>query len=350
MDGTINTPDGCVELKWSYFIPVGAGLENVDSVCYANSVLQCLTYTPPLANYLLGGEHSRTCQERFCMMCTMEEHVWQVLANPGCVVQPDAVLSQLNLTGEQFRLGVAEDAHKFLKATVEAMEQSCSLNGQRVDASVLFEGRLQATTTCQSCGTRSNDVRSYKDITLSIEDVDSVRQALRRHFQSRTKSGYRCWKCQRTCQVSKDMALQDLSNVLVLRLKRVDRRRRKNTKYVRYPEVLNMRPFMAHPSGAPELYHLYGVLVHSGCSADNGHFFSHVKASDGRWYKMDDESVSSSESFLKQKAYLLFYIRSPNPAQKRDRDEDVQESSSARKRARNGATQSSSRLRRARTV
>ncbi len=42
--------------------PVGAGLHNVGNTCFLNAGLQCLTHTPPLANYLLSGEHSQTCE------------------------------------------------------------------------------------------------------------------------------------------------------------------------------------------------------------------------------------------------------------------------------------------------
>ena len=37
---------------------VGAGLQNMGNTCYLNASLQCLTYTPPLANYMLSREHS----------------------------------------------------------------------------------------------------------------------------------------------------------------------------------------------------------------------------------------------------------------------------------------------------
>nr|GEU85376.1 ubiquitin carboxyl-terminal hydrolase 16-like [Tanacetum cinerariifolium] len=38
-----------------------SGLMNCGNSCYANAVLQCLTYTPPLNAYLLQGLHSKAC-------------------------------------------------------------------------------------------------------------------------------------------------------------------------------------------------------------------------------------------------------------------------------------------------
>ena len=55
-------PGNKLTLKWERVYRVGAGLHNLGNTCFLNSTVQCLTYTPPLANYLLSKEHSRTCK------------------------------------------------------------------------------------------------------------------------------------------------------------------------------------------------------------------------------------------------------------------------------------------------
>ena len=55
-------PPEMVCMEWRQRQRAGAGLHNLDNTCFLNSVLQCLTYTPPLANYLLSGEHSQACE------------------------------------------------------------------------------------------------------------------------------------------------------------------------------------------------------------------------------------------------------------------------------------------------
>lgn len=47
-------------MKWQKVHRIGAGLHNLGNTCFLNSTVQCLTYTPPLANYLLSKEHRCT--------------------------------------------------------------------------------------------------------------------------------------------------------------------------------------------------------------------------------------------------------------------------------------------------
>lgn len=51
-----------LKLQWESPRRVGAGLANLGNTCFLNSVMQCLTYTAPLANHLLSGQHKSACK------------------------------------------------------------------------------------------------------------------------------------------------------------------------------------------------------------------------------------------------------------------------------------------------
>ncbi|NXK15572.1 UBP42 hydrolase, partial [Herpetotheres cachinnans] len=165
-------------MDWQQRQRAGAGLYNLSNTCYLNSVLQCLTYTPPLANYLLSREHTGSCrQQGFCMMCIMEAHVNDVLHTSASAIQPRAVINALPRIGEHFKLGMQEDAHKFLRCTVNAMQTACLSGSNDWDISSqsttiihqIFGGFLRSRVTCLSCKAISDSYEAFLDVPLDIK-------------------------------------------------------------------------------------------------------------------------------------------------------------------------------------
>ncbi|KAG8513665.1 Ubiquitin carboxyl-terminal hydrolase 42 [Galemys pyrenaicus] len=120
-------------------------------------------------------------------------------------------------------------------------------------------------------------------------------------------------RCKKMVPASKRFTIHRSSNVLTLSLKRfANFTGGKIAKDVKYPEYLDIRPYMSQPNGEPIIYVLYAVLVHTGFNCHAGHYFCYIKASNGLWYQMNDSIVSTSDirSVLSQQAYVLFYIRS----------------------------------------
>ncbi|XP_035525816.1 ubiquitin carboxyl-terminal hydrolase 42 [Morone saxatilis] len=317
-------PPERLNLKWTQFHRIGAGLQNMGNTCFLNSALQCLTYTPPFANYMLTREHSKTCHEPgFCMMCTMQNHIIQVFANSGNVIKPIGVLNELKRIAKHFRYGSQEDAHEFLRYTVDAMQKSC-LPGTKLDRQTqattfihqVFGGYLRSRVKCLNCKAVSDTFDPFLDITLEIKTAPSVSKALEQFVKPEQLDGenaYKCTKCKKMVTASKRFTIHRSANVLTLSLKRfANFSGGKITKDVKYPEYLDMRPFMSQSQGEPQVYGLFAVLVHSGFSCHAGHYFCYIKASNGQWYQMNDSSVSVSDirSVLNQQAYVLFYIKS----------------------------------------
>ncbi|KAK1881374.1 Ubiquitin carboxyl-terminal hydrolase 42 [Dissostichus eleginoides] len=317
-------PPERLNLKWTQVQRIGAGLQNMGNTCFLNSALQCLTYTPPFANYLLTREHSKTCHEPgFCMMCTMQNHIIQVFANSGNVIKPIGVLNELKRIAKHFRYGSQEDAHEFLRYTVDAMQKSC-LPGPKLDRQTqattfihqVFGGYLRSRVKCLNCKAVSDTFDPFLDITLEIKTAPSVSKALEQFVKPEQLDGenaYKCTKCKKMVTASKRFTIHRSSNVLTLSLKRfANFSGGKLTKDVKYPEYLDLQPFMSQSQGDPQLYALFAVLVHSGFSCHAGHYFCYIKASNGQWYQMNDSSVSVSDirSVLNQQAYVLFYSKS----------------------------------------
>ncbi|CAK6438579.1 unnamed protein product [Pipistrellus nathusii] len=315
-----------LSLKWERVYRVGAGLHNLGNTCFLNSTVQCLTYTPPLANYLLSREHTRSCpQGSFCMLCVMQNHLVQAFANSGNAIKPVSFIRDLRKIARHFRFGNQEDAHEFLRYTIDAMQKAC-LNGyakldRQTQATTLvhqiFGGCLRSRVKCSVCKSVSDTYDPFLDVALEIRQAADIVRALQLFVKPDGLSGenaYMCARCKKKVPASKRFTIHRASNVLTLSLKRfANFSGGKITKDVGYPEFLNIRPYMSQSSGEPVVYGLYAVLVHSGYSCHAGHYYCYVKASSGQWYQMNDSLVHSSniQVVLNQQAYVLFYLRIP---------------------------------------
>nr|XP_057905839.1 ubiquitin carboxyl-terminal hydrolase 36 [Doryrhamphus excisus]XP_057905840.1 ubiquitin carboxyl-terminal hydrolase 36 [Doryrhamphus excisus] len=326
-------PANKLTLKWERVYRVGAGLHNLGNTCFLNSTVQCLTYTPPLANYLLSKEHSRVCHPSgFCMICVMQNHIIQTFANTGNAIKPVSFIRDLKKIARHFRFGSQEDAHEFLRYTIDAMQKAC-LNGypkldRQTQATTLvhqiFGGYLRSRVKCSICKSVSDTYDPYLDIAVEIRQAVNIVRALELFVKPDVLSGenaYMCAKCKKKVPATKRFTVHRTSNVLTLSLKRfANFSGGKITKDVGYPEFLNIRPYMSQSSGDPVMYGLYAVLVHSGYSCHAGHYYCYVKASNGQWYQMNDSMVHSSniKVVLNQQAYVLFYLRIPESKKNSD--------------------------------
>uniref|UniRef100_A0A8C3KY14 Ubiquitin carboxyl-terminal hydrolase n=1 Tax=Chrysolophus pictus TaxID=9089 RepID=A0A8C3KY14_CHRPC len=317
-----------LSLKWERVQRVGAGLHNLGNTCFLNATLQCLTYTPPLACYLLSKEHSRAChQGGFCMMCVMQNHMIQAFANSGNAIKPVSFIRDLKKIARHFRFGSQEDAHEFLRYTIDAMQKACLSGCTRLDRQTqattlvhqIFGGYLRSRVKCSVCKSVSDTYDPYLDVSLEIRQAANIVRALELFVKSDVLSGenaYMCARCKKKVPASKRFTIHRASNVLTLSLKRfANFSGGKITQDVGYPEFLNIRPYMSQNNGDPVMYGLYAVLVHSGYSCHAGHYYCYVKASNGQWYQMNDSLVhcSNIKVVLNQQAYVLFYLRIPGP-------------------------------------
>lgn len=112
----------------------------------------------------------------------------------------------------------------------------------------------------------------------------------------------------------KRFTIHDAPVVLTVHLKRFTPAGRKLQHPIRYDDRLALQPFMSDGQFGPS-YSLYGVISHAGSGPNSGHYYAHIRGSNGSWYEMNDDSVEQRSGALNMKnAYVLFYIREKGQA------------------------------------
>ena len=365
-----------IQMEWQIVSKIGSGLQNLGNTCFLNAVLQCLTYTPALANFFLNNEHQKhkNLSSGFNSLYEMGNLVKNTLVhskNKHHAVPPTAFVKNIRALSKTFKKGRQEDSHEFARCLLDSMHKRCCMldqNGKKIGANPIdpeskqaettfiwriFGGQLRSCVTCQSCGRESVKLDPCMDVSLECAKVKSLEQALKLFTRVEVLDGdnkYRCEGCKKLSRARKQFSVDKAPNVLQIQLKRfefVPFGRGKLSQFIEYPLVLDLTSYLtsslrsnesvrrgkkrnksgnnknnnmlddimgsasakSKEASSSSVYDLIGVLVHAGSSMNSGHYYSYVKAQNGFWFEMDDESVTnvSEKTVLRQKAYLLFY-------------------------------------------
>lgn len=179
--------------------------------------------------------------------------------------------------------------------------------------------QLLSITSCTKCDYSARNHDPIQIVTLHIKpNFETVYDMLSHYTSVETldsNNTWKCDKCKKNVNPEKKIVFWNLSDVLIIQIKRYDSNLRKIDRHISFPTILNMGKFCMNYNEQSMTYKLCSMSVQSG-SLNGGHYYAVcntnvAKKGKDKWKVFNDSSVFdiSESDMMSQKPYCLFYKR-----------------------------------------
>ncbi|XP_029038135.1 ubiquitin carboxyl-terminal hydrolase 8-like isoform X1 [Osmia bicornis bicornis] len=323
------------------------GLKNLGNSCYMNSIIQCLSNTTHLANYLMDNlyvDDLNTNNDNTTQGQVVEEvaqvikALWRGQYKSISPLDLKIVVGQYKLQFESYE---QQDSHEFLTFLLDWMHNDLKKNSKipsemtiaekawdkameskRSIISDLFFGQLRSTITCSICKQSSTTYETFNSLTTSLPHANrcTLNDCILKFVSGQKVVGWKCPKCQTSREATKKFDFVKLAPIIVIHLNRFAESGgwlEKRSTAVDFPLTgFNLKPYLVADSNTISnmrnySYSLYAMSNHYG-TMEGGHYTAFCKnAAQNKWYKYDDQTVTEvTVNHVRSQntsAYLLFY-------------------------------------------
>jgi len=325
------------------------GLKNLGNTCYMNSIIQCISNTSLLTNFLVDGsyrdflnQHNKTTKGEISDEITAVLKVlWSGQYRSISCTDFKAAVGRYK---SSFRGYEQQDSHEFLTILVDWLHEE--LNEKSVKAPLkeqnnynipdekaasmawkdytnsnssilvkIFGGQQRSSLQCFSCGKESVTFEPFFNLSLPIPQSNSncnIMECFDLYTKPEKVSGWSCPFCKRQQDAKKKIDIWSLPPVLIVHLQRFynDGIWRKRLTMVDFSvNDLDLSRVVKMNKPRYSRFKLYAVSNHYG-TMDAGHYTAYCKNSQcNRWFKFDDQDVMeiNGNEVRSAAAYILFY-------------------------------------------
>ncbi|KAF8987788.1 hypothetical protein BGZ52_002787 [Haplosporangium bisporale] len=310
--------------------PLGkVGLVNLGNSCFMSSALRALYCSSEFKNAVLNS--AQKVDSTKVMTTRLRDTFVGLSTSRLSVFTPSPLYKALP---DWLNDGHQQDAAEFTKILFSRLEDESPISK---DALSSFRGVMINQVKCGTCTTVSTKKEDYYDLTVPLPksdytDLQSVVDVFPSEevLSEENHNMYFCDKCQSLQAATRFTMLGALPLNLIVSVNRFEfdtkrsRRIKMNTP-IHLSESIQVRVQESHEA---QVYDLYGVVIHSGESANHGHYYTYAKEPDepgsvDAWLLYNDTNISRSSFDGMQQAlkssradtpYMLFFRRTGRTA------------------------------------
>lgn len=272
-----------------------AGMINLGSTCYLNSIMQTLFHIKGFVGELFQQSLGKKTLEMQKLFYKLEHETNYV---------DTAQFAQAFKLNEP--LDDQQDIQEFFKFLLDELEKEAKGTGFFGRIEELFYGTLASEIECER-GCRSERVEKYNDIQLVIGmpsskyTQTSLEDSLLAYIHTTYLEAPNLYNCEEHgyVEATKKDFFKTFPPVLFFQIKRFNMNYEtgevyKLNDYFSFPEKIDLSLYTLNTSPG-ERYSLYSVNVHFGDGISEGHYYAYIKKG-SEWFKFNDCYVTRSSA------------------------------------------------------